>query len=240
MTLLVRANALEKEEHKLFDHEVDAEVNTFNTIAAQRTTATSITFGHWGLSKNIDMQRRMRREILDMKEQTAGHDEVDYYGKNATPERIHQIFRCHPIAFHGYRDVAQDCLIPLSKPVELFSGQRVYELPISKSQKIWIDTSGYSRLPALFGSDADDLNTHRWLHATKNKMRSQGAGIYANLMTFGHGNDFCIDMLYLQFTLIFCIQCCLKGWRFTIWETRAVLIDRLSNFEFTLDEKLQA
>lgn len=95
-------------------------------------------------------------------------------------------------------------------------------------------------MPALFGSDADDLNTHRWLHATKNKMRSQGAGIYANLMTFGHGNDFCIDMLYLQFTLIFCIQCCLKGWRFTIWETRAVLIDRLSNFEFTLDEKLQA
>jgi len=215
MTLLVRANAMEKQVNRLTDAEVNSEIVTI-TFAGQGTSANTMAFCLLELGKNIDMQRRVRQDILDIKQQNAGSDDPDIYDNMTLLNAlIKEVLRYHAVAFNINRDAVKDSVLPLSKPITLRSGKVVNELPVAKGQKVLINVCGYNMLPELFGPDVDQFNIDRWLDgSSKDENRTQGVGVHSNLMTFGHGTRACI------------------GWRFALWEIRAIIAELLIHFEF--------
>ena len=106
----------------------------------------------------------------------------------------------NPIAAGLFRQASRDDVIPLSSPIMTKSGQLISEIPISKGQNIVISVGGYnryghpyefsvicicssisvtSRLPSVWGEDANEWNPLRFLDAPKDKQIS--IGVYANL-----------------------------------------------------------
>jgi len=196
-------------------------IPTSNLLRADGTTANTISFGLWELAKNVDMQSRIRTEINKMQQllKEQGRSEIgidDYEGMPLFSAFIKETLRCHPIGHSASRVAFQDCIIPLSKPVKLTTGEIVTEIPVSKGQKIQINVPGYNRLPEFFGENSYEFDMNRWLDSRSDIKRPRGIGMYANLITFGHGPRACI------------------GWRFALWETSCLLVDLLSNFELRI------
>lgn len=107
------------------------------------------------------------------------------------PSVIQETLRIHPAAFLGARRALEDEVIPLSQPLKLPDGRSITEIPVSKGQNIWIDMSGYNRLPNIFGEDAHEFNIDRWLDNRLDELPGL-IGVYSNLITFGYGSHACI------------------------------------------------
>jgi len=218
MSLLIRANAKEKQSNKLSDIELMSEIGTL-VMAGHVTTANLLSWALWELAKDIELQSRIRKEIAETtnrareKGQMAGIEFDEYDNMTLLVAFMKEVVRYHPVLWVGGRQALEDSVIPLSHPVELESGTIVNEIPVSKGQQIWVNIPGYNRLPELFGDDADNFNVDRWIHR---EAKQSGVGIYSNLMTFAHGPRACI------------------GWRFSILEMQALLIRLISDFEFSL------
>ena len=91
----------------------------------------------------------------------------------------------------GARQALEDEVIPLSQPLKLLDGKSITEIPVSKGQNIWINISGYNRLPDIFGENPHEFNIDRWLDGKLDGLLGL-VGVYGNLITFGHGPYVCI------------------------------------------------
>ena len=102
-----------------------------------------------------------------------------------------ETLRMHPVVFMTSRQAAEDEVIPLSQPLKLSNGRKIAEIPISRGQNIWINTSCYNRLPSIFGENAHEFNIDRWLDNRLDDLPGL-VGVYSILMSFGHGPHTCI------------------------------------------------
>jgi len=102
------------------------------------------------------------------------------------------------------------------KPIVTRSGKTISEIPVAKGTFIYASIIGYNMSKDVWGPDADEFKPERWL--VHKERASPALGVYGNLFTFSGGPRSCI------------------GWRFTVLETQAFLIDLLSNFEFSIPE----
>ncbi|PBK86225.1 cytochrome P450 [Armillaria gallica] len=194
---------------KMSDAEIDSQLATF-IIAGHETTAGTIAWLLYELSRHPDVQMTVREEIAIAKSNAPGVLTWDDYDAmvwlNAV---IKEVLRYHPLLHGLRREASQDDVLPLAEPIITSAGELCSEIPISKGQVIFA-----SVLPSVWGDDAAEWNPCRFLEDRGIQQESLGA--YANLMTFSGGIRGCI------------------GWRFAVMEMQSVVTELLSNFEFSI------
>lgn len=162
----VRANASEDPRSKLSEEEMVSQMSAF-TLAGHETTANTITWMLWELSKHPDYQDKMRAEIRQKRTEATARGDADFtiedlesmeYLQAAIKVRcvyqtvhhtlmrdIQETLRFHPIAYHLNRVASQDDIIPLAYPIVSAKGEVITEIPISKGQEIMPNIAAYNR-----------------------------------------------------------------------------------------------
>ncbi|KAF8507406.1 cytochrome P450 [Gautieria morchelliformis] len=224
MSILIRANLSEDPKSKLSETEVMAQLKTL-MIAGQETTASTLTWAFYELSRHPGFQTRVREEIKTTRAQAGqrGNGELtvaDLDSMQCLLSVMKETLRYHPIGPTLARVAGREDIIPLSAPQTTKSGEVVTSIPVSKGQRVLISIGAYNRrvqshrLPSVWGDDADVWRPERFLEGVHAKQQT-GLGVIANLATFSSGIRNCI------------------GWRFALLEMQTILIDFLENFEFS-------
>lgn len=141
-------------------------------VAGHDTTASSLTWLLYELSKHPEDQQRIRDDIKAARTSAAarGDDDLlpsDFNNMDFTnavikvcPPLVSNILfsssfitkeglRLHPIVPTLMREADSDDVIPLSQPIETRSGKIINEIPISKGQGITASICTYNRLVRL-------------------------------------------------------------------------------------------
>ncbi|KAJ6624608.1 cytochrome P450 [Mycena sp. CBHHK59/15] len=220
MSLLVQANASANPETSLTEPEIWAQMQTIMQ-AGHETTANTLSFTMFELSRRPDVQTKLRAEILKMDQDIRARGDIEFTAEDFdnmpyTIAVMKEILRFHPVAFDNSHDVlVNDVVLPLSYPITTKSGKVITELPIPKGTVIQVSFAGYNRHPDVFGEDAHQFRPERFLDDTV--QHTIKLGVYGNVMTFGSGVRTCI------------------GWRFAVYEFQAFLVELVKNFEFSID-----
>ncbi|KAG2744032.1 cytochrome P450 [Suillus brevipes Sb2] len=222
ISILVQSNLMEDARAQLSEMEILSQIATL-LVAGHETTASSITWLLYELSKHPEDQQRIRDEIKTARAnaEARGDDDLlpsDFNNMNFTNAVIKEGLRLHPIVPNLFREADSDDVIPLSQPIETRSGKIINEIPISKGQGVTASICAYNRLQSLWGEDADEWNPNRFLDEG---MQKGSLGVFANLMTFSAGLRSCI------------------GWRFALLEMQAVLVELVENFEYRFPEGVE-
>ncbi|OCH87516.1 cytochrome P450 [Obba rivulosa] len=217
MSVLVRANASEDARARLSNAEMIAQMGTI-TIAGHDTTATTLTWLLYELSKNPDYQIKMREEIRMIRSSVTARGDTNFSAEDLDAMKycmaaLKETLRYHAIVLGLPRVAEKDDVIPLQYPVVSKSGELIREIPIRAGQQILTSFCAYNRLPRVWGDNADVWDPTRFLdHDVK---RETSVGMFSNLMTFSAGVRGCI------------------GWRFSVMESQALIAEILENFEFS-------
>ncbi|KAG2058507.1 cytochrome P450 [Suillus hirtellus] len=222
ISILVQSNLMEDARAQLSEREILSQIATL-LVAGHDTTASSLTWLLYELSKHPEDQQRIRDEIKAVRTSAAarGDDDLlpsDFNNMDFTNAVIKEGLRLHPIVPTLIREADSDDVIPLSQPIETRSGKIINEIPISKGQGITASICTYNRLQSVWGEDADVWNPSRFLDNDREK---SSLGVFANLMTFSAGLRGCI------------------GWRFAVLEMQAVLVELVENFEYRFPEGVE-
>jgi cytochrome P450 len=222
ISILVQSNLVEDARAQLSEREILSQIATL-LVAGHDTTASSLTWLLYELSKHPEDQQRIRDEIKAARAnvEARGDNDLlpsDFNNMDFTNAVIKEGLRLHPIVPTLLRKADSDDVIPLSQPIETKSGKIISEIPISKGQAITASICTYNRLRSVWGEDADEWNPNRFLGDGREK---SSLGVFANLMTFSAGLRACI------------------GWRFAVLEMQAVLVELVENFEYRFPEGVE-
>lgn len=222
ISLFVQSNLMEDARAQLSDREILSQIATL-LVAGHDTTASSLTWLLYELSKHPEDQQRIRNEIKTARANAEAHGDddllpSDFNNMNFTNAVIKEGLRLHPIVPALFREADSDDVIPLSQPTETRSGKIINEIPISKGQGITASICTYNRLQSVWGEDADKWNPNRFLDEGRER---SSLGVFANLMTFSAGLRACM------------------GWRFALLEMQAVLVELVENFEYRFPEGVE-
>ncbi|KAF9010659.1 cytochrome P450 [Cyathus striatus] len=221
MTLLVRANNSESKKTRIENDELIAQMRTI-MLAGHETTANSISWTLLELSRQPDIQKKLRAEINETLRAISarGNSEFTASDFDSMPYLnavLKESLRYFSVAIFSFREAGKDDVLPLSKPIRTTTGEMINEIPISKGTKLVTSICGYNRNKDVFGRNAHVFNPDRWLNGQVSK--TTPIGVYGNLMTFSAGIRSCI------------------GWRFAVLELQAFLVELLRNFEFSMTPK---
>ncbi|GJJ11630.1 hypothetical protein Clacol_005866 [Clathrus columnatus] len=188
-------------------------------LAGHETTASSLMWVSYELSRHPEWQKKLREEITRTRSQASerGDTELtiaDFDSMSHLQAVMKETLRAYPIVPSILRQAGKDDCIPLSYPVPTANGKMISDIPINKGERVIISLLAYNRLKSIWGEDADEWRPERFLHG--NGTHSQvNLGLIANLATFSSGIRGCI------------------GWRFSLLEMQAILIELLENFELS-------
>ncbi|KAL4268124.1 cytochrome P450 family protein [Pleurotus pulmonarius] len=221
LSVLVRANLSEDPKCQLDEDEMLSQMAAI-ILAGHETTASTLTWLLYELSRHPQDQNMMREEIRELRaklprgtEFTMSHlDSMTF-----TNACVKEALRLYPVVPMLARTAGTDDVIPLALPIVTKDGETLTELAIHKGQSILVSVCAYNRLPSVWGSDAEKWNPRRFLDMPQEKQTS--VGMYANLMTFSAGIRGCI------------------GWRFALIQLQAHLIEVMEEFEFALPEGVE-
>ncbi|KAJ8093037.1 hypothetical protein PM082_020518 [Marasmius tenuissimus] len=205
LSLLVKSNMNEKDEARMNDEDVLAQVPTF-LVAGHETTSTATTWALFALTQHPDVQRKLRDELLSLPTQNPNMDEL-----NSLPYLdafVRETLRVHAPVPGTTRVAMRDGIIPLGEPV----GGRDY-VEISKGQVIFINILALNRSKKVWGEDAREFKPERWLNGS---VDTSLPGVWGSMMTFLGGARSCI------------------GYRFSLVEMKALLFVLVRSFEYEL------
>ena len=122
-------------------------------LAGHDTTASSLTFWLWELSRHPEWQTRVRDEVRAVRRKLvdrgeAGFTLTDLEGMSVMHATLKEAMRLHPIVPALERKAAQDDVIPLGNPIITKSGQAISSIPIRKGQEVHINIASYNRYAA--------------------------------------------------------------------------------------------
>ncbi|KAJ3535832.1 hypothetical protein NMY22_g6302 [Coprinellus aureogranulatus] len=211
LSILVRANmATDVPEHqRMSDADVLAQVPTF-LVAGHETTSTSTTWALYALSNDLEVQKKLREELLEVSTDNPTMDEL-----NALPYLdavVRETLRVHAPVASTIRVAVKDDTIPLSTPVTDTTGQVHEYLEIKKGQTLFIPIVPINREEGIWGEDSHEFKPERWTSVPP----AAGAipGVWGNSLTFLGGPRACI------------------GYRFSVVEMKAILFTLIRAFEF--------
>ncbi|KAF5378997.1 hypothetical protein D9757_009094 [Collybiopsis confluens] len=234
LDLIVKANLSEHRESQLSEEELSAQMRHLTVLAyddnsslidltytdlflLDETTANSIAFVLYEISKHPEVQEKIRQEIVSLKmgikKLSANDLELMTYTRAVMKEGL----RLHPVVYGPFLYPAEDDVIPLSRPIRTIDGRMISEIPIAKGQIVHVSVSGYNRLKDIWGETAHEFHPERWLQPSEGCKDGSGSpfGVYSNLGNFVGGAQSCL------------------GWRFAIYEIQTFLVHILSNFKLT-------
>ncbi|KAF9019066.1 cytochrome P450 [Hymenopellis radicata] len=203
LSILTRANGEEEEKHRLDEDEVLSQMATL-ILAGHETSATTLTWILYELSRHPEHQERIRKEVAAIRDRLGDSGRL-------TPKITIEGLRLHPIVFFLSREAQQDDIIPLSEPIVTKTGVKITQIPVEKGQGVFASIGYYNRNPAVWGEDADQWNPERFLEARTGDQVP--LGVFSNLMTFSAGLRGCI------------------GWRFAVMEMQTILTEFIENFK---------
>ncbi|KAF8517110.1 cytochrome P450 [Gautieria morchelliformis] len=219
MSILIKANLSENPKTKLTNEEILAQLTTL-FLAGHETTASTVTWALYELSRHSDFQTKVRQEIKVTREQAAQRGDhylsiADLDSMTCLLALMKETLRYHPIVSGLARVAGRDDVIPLAIPQKTRAGEAITSIPVSRGQRIAISISGYNRLKSVWGDDADQWRPERFLQSEGVGSQKTSVGVFANIATFSSGQRSCI------------------GWRFALIEMQAILIELLENLEFS-------
>ncbi|KIJ43581.1 hypothetical protein M422DRAFT_253163 [Sphaerobolus stellatus SS14] len=217
LSILIRANLSEDPKTKLSHEEVLAQMTTI-WFAGHDTTSLTVSWILYQLSRHREYQSLIREEIKAIRERATERGDLeltigDMDAMKYMLAAMKETLRFHPIVNGLMRVAGRDDVIPISIPQKTKSGTTVTSIPISKGQMIIASIFAYNRLPEVWGPDADQWRPERFLEGIESSQKIH-LGVTADLATFSSGLRSCI------------------GWRFSVLEMQAILIELLENFEF--------
>ncbi|TFK26011.1 cytochrome P450 [Coprinopsis marcescibilis] len=220
LSTLLKANLLATtEDQKMPEDEVIDQMTTL-TFAGMDTTSNALSRILDLLSVNLDVQSKLREEILQAK---ADHGELLYDELHQLPYLdavCRETLRLYPPASLVVRTTVADAILPLERPLKCLDGKEVTELAVPRGTNIALSILASNRDPLIWGPDANEWKPERWLAPLpKTVTDSRNPGIYSHLMTFIGGNRACI------------------GFKFSQLEMKAVLCVLLESFKFTPTKK---
>ncbi|KAJ3745703.1 cytochrome P450 [Lentinula detonsa] len=176
------------------------------------------------LARNPTLQDKLRAEIKSTgrKIKDRGESEFTLNDLEAMPllnAMCKETLRYYPIAIHLFRTANEDDVIPLSKPMIGTTGKVITNIAVPKGTQIVGSPQLYNRNPEIFGEDASEFNTDRWIEGRIKTEDTLGMP-YANLVTFAAGSRSCI------------------GWRFAVAELQTFIVVLLRNFVIESTPKL--
>ncbi|KAG2147652.1 cytochrome P450 [Suillus clintonianus] len=219
ISILVQSNRMEDARSQLSETEILSQIATL-LVAGHDTTASTLTWLLYELSKHPEDQQRIRDEIKVARAnvEARGDDDLlpgDFNNMAFTNAIIKEGLRLHPIVPTLVREADSDDVIPLAQPIETKSGKIINEIPISKGQGITASICTYNRLKSVWGEDADEWNPNRFLDDARER---SSLGVFANLCVFNTaGLRACIGLLEMQ----------------------AVLVELVENFEYQFPEGVE-
>ncbi|KAJ3801770.1 cytochrome P450 [Lentinula aff. detonsa] len=176
------------------------------------------------LARNPTLQDKLRAEIksTERKIKDRGQSEFTLHDLEAMPllnAMCKETLRYYPIAIHLFRTANEDDVIPLLKPMIGTTGKVITDIAVPKGTQIVGSPQLYNRNPEIFGEDASEFNTDRWIEGRIKTEDTLGMP-YANLATFAAGSRSCI------------------GWRFAVAELQTFIVVLLRNFSIETTPKL--
>jgi len=223
LSLLVKASSSLRQEWRLNDEEIVAQVRTI-MFAGHETTAKTLTLALWEFANKRHIQERLRSEIMETlgKIRARGGSDFTPNDFDSMPYLIavgKEVLRFHPAAIQIVRVAAKDDVLPLAKPLVGVSGKVYKELPVLEGTHVYISSAAYNLNKDVWGPDAYEFRPERWLEM--NGEPELPVGVYGNLSTFSGGTRSCI------------------GWRFAIVEMHAFLVTLIRQFDFSLPDSGQ-
>ncbi|KAN0129604.1 cytochrome P450 [Lactarius tabidus] len=215
MSVLLRANASEDPRARLSDIEMVDQIATL-LFAGHDTTTNTLSWCLYEIARNPECQERIRAEIAAVRAKKGGEmlSATDLDSMTYTLATLKESLRFHPVVHTMTRDATQDDVIPLSSPIVTKSGEKVSSIYVRKGTPIDVAIAVYNRLPEVWGADANEFNSERFLNVDKSKRSN--IGVFANLLTFSSGPRGCI------------------GWRFAVLEMQILIVTLVENFELSL------
>ncbi|KAI0360871.1 cytochrome P450 [Trametes cingulata] len=211
LTLLIKANMAKDlpESQRLSDEDVVGQIPTF-LLAGHATTSNSVTWALYSLSQKLDVQQKLREELLTVQTETPTMEEL-----NALPYLdavLRETLRLHSPVTMLIREAAKDDVIPLNEPVTDRYGKVHYTIKIAKGNKVVVPILAIHRSKAIWGEDAAEFKPERWEQPPE--AISDMPGVWAHLLTFIGGPRACI------------------GYRFSLVEFKAIMFHIIRSFEF--------
>jgi len=215
MSLLVKSSDSQREDWRLTDEEVMAQVRSL-MLAGHESTSKALTFALWELARHRDCQEKLRAEVNETLEKVKARGDVDFTTNDfeSMPYLVavtKETLRLHPIAVEVVRTPIQDDILPLTKPIVGTSGKVYNELPIPKGTVVSLSSFGYNLNQDVWGTDACAFRPERWFGLRE--QAESPVGVYGNLATFSGGVRGCL------------------GWRFAIAEMQAFLVTLIRKFD---------
>ncbi|KAJ7185765.1 cytochrome P450 [Mycena filopes] len=207
--LLVKSASSEK----ISQEEVVAQINVL-LLAGYETTSISLTWALIELSRNPEMQTKLRDELLKL----GGDPTWDDLTSHTTflDAVTSEILRLHPPSPETQRMAAEDDILPLSTPLESASGAEVNTLVVRKGSVLLIPFESINRSEAFWGPDAKAFNPARWLDDSADQLRAREIQGHRHILTFSDGARICL------------------GKTFALAEFKAVLSVLVRNYTFEL------
>ncbi|KAH9849575.1 cytochrome P450 [Lenzites betulinus] len=217
LTLLMKANMATDipEIQKMSDAEVNspyhhlAEIPSF-LLAGHESTNTAVTWALYALCKHPEVQMKLREHLLAVETEMPSMDEL-----SALPYLdmfVRETMRLYSPVTAVVREARKDDVIPLSKPATDRYGNEYREIRIAKGNMVVIPVSAMHRSKEVWGEDALEFKTERWLNPPE--AISAIPGVWGHLLTFIGGPRACI------------------GYRFSLVEMKALLFMLVREFEF--------
>jgi len=214
--LLIKGETAESQFH-LSKEEVLAQMKVL-LLAGYETTSISVTWAFIELSRNPDIQTKLRNELLE-------HDSDPTYDQlaNGLPYLdavVHEVLRIYAPVRETTRVAIEDDIIPLSEPVRTKSGELVENLYVAKGTIIGIPFASVNRSEIMWGEDAKVFKPSRWLEDNNGQngipVKAREVQGHRHLLTFSDGPRICL------------------GKNFAVAEFKAVLSVLVKNFVFEL------
>ncbi|KAK0191730.1 cytochrome P450 [Armillaria mellea] len=162
-------------------------------LAGYETTSISLTWALIEMCKNIDIQNRLRAELVQF-----GNTDPTWEQLNSSlpylDAVVHEVLRTHPAVSETTRVAAEEDILPLATPVVTKSGETVDNIVVAKGTMLITPIHTLNRSEEIWGPDAKEFKPERWLEDSA--PRAKEIKGHRHLLTFVNGPRTCLGKMF--------------------------------------------